>query len=775
VVALALLLPVGTWTDSRLTLVERGQPRAVIVLGENPSAQARQAAAELQTILRRISGAELPVAEAPPAAPGAKVLVGQGAGREAAAQVGLPLPTGLKADFNDEGYVIATGPDTLILAGNETEPYQGTFYAVYDLLHGLGCRWFFPGEFGEVIPKLETVTISPTRRTVRPELRVRDIWYSGHLPVSGAQAQEFAVWKRRNRLCQSGFWAAGGPFLQNPGDDSTYRLLPKEKYWAAHPEYYALNPNGSRNERFLCMSHPGALQAAADTVVEYFKEHPAHFAFAFSPPDEPVLCNCAECKAAMHAGYGGEGYGDVSDPYFQFVFKLAEQVGKVCPDRWITTMAYYNRCRPPEGVEGRRPNLLIQLASIQQCSLHSYADRNCWSRQMFGAMLRRWAELSARQVFYEYDPHDWGHLQRPAWRGQGIAEDLRLLKRLGGWGFSNEGQMAWLSTGLNYYLHARLAWDLKEDPAQLEADFADKFFGPAAKPMLQYYAAVEQRLRSAGVHYPLGYDPDGPGDDLYTCLDWPLFDRSVKLFWAAAPLATAEPFKTRVAAFWAHMDRLSCGLKARQAMARGDYAQAAKWGEAMIETVRRVNNSALLQDVGPYGGRLSGSNVVAVARRLGEYAHGPKGKLLAVLGATALFRTDPGPDGVVQRWYLPGLDTTGWKQVRLTTGWHHQGFVTAEGRRFNGLGWYRCALKLPAAPPDKLGLCLPEVRGSAVWVWCNGRFAGYWERTKQGERHLDISGLLRAGDNLLVFRVKGEGGFTLPPFLFTPQPGPPSS
>jgi hypothetical protein len=252
-----------------------------------------------------------------------------------------------------------------------------------------------------------------------------------------------------------------------------------------------------------------------------------------------------------------------------------------------------------------------------------------------------------------------------------------------------------------------------------------------------------------------------------------LLDRCAKLLQAAAPLAAAEPFKTRLAAFRAHLDRMASGLKARDAMAHGDYTQAASLGEAMMETVRRMNNSALLQDVGPYGGRLSGSNVVAVARRFGEYAHGPKRRLLAVLSATALFRADPGPDGVVQRWYLPGLDTKGWKQVTLTTGWHHQGFLTPEGRPFNGLGWYRCALKLPEAPTDKAGLCLPEVRGSAVWVWCNGRFAGYWERTKQGQRHLDISGLLRPGENLLVFRVKGEGGLTLPPFLFTPQPPPP--
>ncbi|OHB53030.1 MAG: hypothetical protein A2Y07_06425 [Planctomycetes bacterium GWF2_50_10] len=66
-----------------------------------------------------------------------------------------------------------------MLAGNETEPYHGTYFAVYDFLEELGCRWYFPGEFGEVLPNLLTLEIKHCRRVVHPEFRVRNIWYSG--------------------------------------------------------------------------------------------------------------------------------------------------------------------------------------------------------------------------------------------------------------------------------------------------------------------------------------------------------------------------------------------------------------------------------------------------------------------------------------------------------------------------------------------------------------------------------------------------------------------
>ncbi len=774
---LALLAVVAPASAAPLVLVERGQARATLVVGTDPSEQAQGAAQELQSYLQRITGAQLPIAARPGS--GANVLIGQAAARDAAARLGLPLPTGQTYLFNDEGYVIASDGETLILAGNETEPYEGTYFAVYDFLHSLGCRWYFPGEFGEVVPRRATVTVPALRRTVRPDMRVRDTWYSGHLATTAQQQEEFRIWKRRNRMSRTALWLhcadPNARFLQNPVDDSTYRLLPKEKYWETHPEFYSLNPGGTRNERFLCMANPGALQAAADTVAEYFRDNPNHHTFAFSPPDAPVLCHCPACTEAMHGGYGGEGEGEVSDAYFGFVFRLADEVARRCPNRWVASMAYYNRCRPPEGVEGKRKNLLIQLASIQQCALHSYTDPRCASRQEFGAMFRRWAELSAGQVFYEYAPHDWTHLQRPTWRSQGIAEDYRLMKKLGGWGYSNEGQMAWLSTGLNYYVRARIAWNVDEDPAAMIRDFCRRFFGPVATPMHRYYTTVEQALRDAPVHFS-----SPAADEFFTALPRPLLDRCAAWLEQAGRLATAEPYRSRVAAFQIHFDRFNALEKARAAMARGDYAAAARFGEAMLETVARVGNSALLQDAGPWGGSLTGAAVTAFAKRVQPWTDGTKGRLIAALPAEALFRADPASRGVVGRWYLPDANTKGWRSIRLTADWITQGVSGPDGALYRGLGWYRVPLELPQGVSGRVRLFFPEVKGSDVWVWCNGVFAGHTRNTGSALMTVDLEGRLRPGRNLIALRVqgsggrspalcvRGEGGISLPPFLFVP-------
>ena len=752
-----------------LCLVRDGKPVAQIVTGQGASNQAQGAALELQTYLKRITGAELPVVETSTTGQAA-ILVGQAAAKAAAEQLGLPLPTGLTPTFDDEGYVVATRGDALILAGNETEPYQGTWYAVSDFLETLGCRWYFPGDFGEVVPNVATLSVPELRKTVKPDLRVRDTWYSGHLAASGQQQQEFAQWKRRNRMSQTTLWMhcadPAAKYLQNPVDDSTYRLLPKEKYFAEHPEFYAMNPGGTRNDRFLCMSNPGALQAATDTVMEYFRANPDHHTFAFSPPDAPVLCNCPDCVRAMHGGYKGEGNGDVSDAYFGFVFRLADEVAKRDPTKWITTMAYYNRCRPPEGIEGKRKNLLIQLASIQQCTVHSYADKDCPSRQEYAAMLKRWGELSAGQVFYEYAPHDWSHSQRPHWRSQGIAEDLRLLKSVGGWGFSNEGQMAWLSTGFDYFVRMQLAWDLKQDPEVMLRDACTRFFGPAAEPMWTYYAAIEKAIRTCPSHlFAFSEDARDAGTVLFPAA---LRTECRELLTRAARLAKDEPYAGHVRAFRLHFDRLDAFAKAYEAMARGDYAAAAKLGERMTETVKELNDSALLQDAGPWGGACSGAGVTAAARKVIPWTDGTQARLVTVLPEDALFRTDPASQGVVHRWYLPG-DTHDWRHIRMTTGWQHQGVLTAEGRPYHGVAWYRVTVKWEGSPNDVTGLYVPDLRGGAnLWVWANGTLAGY---TPSGGEHLtvDLTGKLKPGSNELVFRVD-DGGLALPPFLFSPGP-----
>ncbi|MBI3920683.1 MAG: beta galactosidase jelly roll domain-containing protein, partial [Armatimonadetes bacterium] len=245
-------------------------------------------------------------------------------------------------------------------------------------------------------------------------------------------------------------------------------------------------------------------------------------------------------------------------------------------------------------------------------------------------------------------------------------------------------------------------------------------------------------------------------------------DRCAHLLDEARKLAAAEPYQSRVAAFRGHFDRMDAYEKARASMARGDYSEAAKWGDEMVKCVQRVNNSMLLQEAGPWGGAMSGASVAAFARRINSWIGGAKGRLVAMLPSAASFRVDPEGEGIVGRWYLPNANIRGWKNLHMTTAWHNRRIVTAEGRRYSGVAWYRVKLGLPQTPEGKVRVCFPEVKGTGVWTWCNGTYAGMAEDSGENTLTVNVAGLLHAGDNLVVFRLQGEGGLSLPPFLFAP-------
>jgi len=744
-----------------------GLVNAAIYLGANPSDHAKLAATELQSYLEKISGAKLEILTTPPAGNSRCILVGQDAAAAEAAKLGVKIPSGVSGSLDDEGYVIAAQGNVLLLAGNETEPYQGTEYAVADFLESLGCRWYFPGEFGEVTPKIANITVKPGVRVVRPDFRVRDVWYSGHLVSTTENWNDFIAWKRHNRLTRAGFWTQGEIYFQNPTDDSAYKLLPKDVYYDAHPEYYALRTDGTRDPNFLCVSNPDAVQASADTVIKYFKDNPQAHSFAFSPPDAPVLCHCPDCLKAMNLnGFGGEGNGNISDPWFNFAIKLADMVGKVYPDKYIITMSYYNRCRPPEGSYGQRKNLLIQYAFIQECGNHTFETANCPTRDVFAGILTGWSKLASGLVAYDYDPHDWNHSQKPFWRSQGVAADMRFAKKIGGWGYSDEGMMAWLVTGLNYYVRGKLAWDLNQDVTALENDFFSNFFGPASAPMKSYYTGIEKALADTPLHITSSYTYD----DVFAVLDAKVMDDARKQLADAAALAKTEPYATRVAAFRGHFKRLDSARKALDDAANGRFADAIDSAQGMLDAVKEVNDPMLLQDAGPWGGSCSGQAMLDFTKELAAMTDGTNGNLLAVLPETAYARTDPGKIGVVHKWYLSDAPFGG-KPLSTKTSWYNQGFITPEGERYNGVAWYRTRVKLAATPAEKVTVLMPYVKGQEVWMWVNGKFVGYATRAdkettwnRSGLR-IPAAGLFHQGDNLVVFRVNGSGGFVLPPVI----------
>ncbi len=137
-----------------LVLADGGKSDYQIVLADNASPSTRHGAEELQSFLRQITGATLPiVSDRKPTGPH-EIILGDNAHLR---QLGVAV------DFKSlglEGYVIQTVGEHLVIAGGQV---RGNLYGVYGFLEDhLGCRWFTPNV--SRIPKICAVGRPPDQR-----------------------------------------------------------------------------------------------------------------------------------------------------------------------------------------------------------------------------------------------------------------------------------------------------------------------------------------------------------------------------------------------------------------------------------------------------------------------------------------------------------------------------------------------------------------------------------------------------------------------------------
>lgn len=712
---LSLLVLLGASAIADVPIIRDGVPTVSIVLADAPSAQAQRAAEVLQTFLERMSGAKLPIVAESNTPEGARILVGQS---KALDMLDVTVPTGFTTAMNEEGYVIKTLGETLVLAGNEERMYQGTLYAVYDALETVGCRWYFPGPLGELVPQMDTIIFPDTDRVERPSFRFRNIWYSGWMPASAEDQQWFGEWCERNRVNS----LAG---LSLPGDGTVTRLVPPEKYFDTHPQVFALGKDGQREREMVCPTEPEAARIAAETIKETFRANPDQFTFGFGPPDGHPRCYCARCEAAIQ-GFSGKGFGDpsLSDLWFIFANRVAQEVYREFPERWILTNGYANRVRPPEGVGPLSPNLGIQSAMLSTCTLHRIDDPRCWQRQLYAQILTRWTN-DLRCVFvYDYDPGK--ALDGTPFSSLRLLEhDIRWLRDRGVWGFWTEGQNVWMVTQLNYYVRSRLMWNVNEDVDDIVRDFCTRFYGPAAGPVEKYLWTIQDALDNTPVH--TWWSRPIPWMHVLAPVEGKLDDLVEK----AERTAASEPEKTRVRLFRRVHDHLMAYVAMERAAADGQFAAALEQAQRMAslrDEIESVQHGLLPRD-NPLAADHSFSltSWTRVFEALVARTDGAQGDLIALLPRVWQFRTDPHDEGVLYQWYLPGHGDD-WRDIEVTDYWENQGEQDASGRGYWGKAWYRTTFPVPAnAAGRPITLTLAGVAtdrdaggNRAIWVWVNG-------------------------------------------------------
>jgi hypothetical protein len=790
-----------------VTLVADGKPNAVIVVPPdppppppptNPKAKVPpvekskwlRAAEAIQTCVEKMSGAKLPiVTEGQPDASGMKVKIAVGY-TKLAADNGIKVPSGFKEvvgdpkAFEEEGFVIKTKGDLIVVGGNSDGPYQGTLYAAYEFLERLGCRWYFPGEWGEVVPEKKTVTFPETDLASRPDFPLRNVSIGGWIPSTKEEKAQYNEWAIKIKWSEYG--GPGDKFYPNVGDGFLAFLLDPNEYFPARPEYYALNKNGSssvpkkgnryfENGTMLNLSNPEVFAESVKNLRAAFAGEKkmsivAANGFGISPPDATATDYRPE-SVALSQNFDYPAY--VHDPmnseqFFGFAAKLAKEF----PDKWVSTMAYSTREMPPQGLT-LPPNVRVNYAPISSCVLHPGDDPKCWRRQESMGILKQWCKLSPHVDMYDYNPGFLLGSFVPERDVANFAVNAKLYKATGMKGIRAEGRKAFMQTWISYYVRGKLMWDVTADAEAIKKDFYTTFFGSEAGPHVQaWWDECEKALAATTMHC----HEDWLVNHVYTV---PFTKKLHELVEKASKCNMTPKQKERFEAFALIADHLEAFAAMEEAEMKLDYAEAAKQAQRCEDDKLKLIKaySFFMGDV--KNGEFTNGRMTAYTN-LAARTKGEAGTMVAPVPLEAKFQRDRFNEGVVAEWYLPAFDDGKWGTKNTFLTWDAQDQPEDDkGHDYDGYGWYRFTVDVPGGMVDKpLRLHLGGVINEG-WVWINGEYAGHrpwylwWSGRKRHEMDVNVTGKVKAGKNVIAVRVWNNaeiGGLYRRGFLWAPTP-----
>ncbi len=439
ILVVLLIALAGCTGGSGIRLVTGGKTEYQIRIPEQPSAQEERAAWFLQTYVKKISGAEIPVVKGLSDLPEKSVIIQTGGGIT-----------------NSDGFsVTATGDRLTILGGN----HKGCIYGVIELLEKqLGCRMYAPGF--EVVPANPTIRI--------PSLYIAGQPVNSYRNAYGRMSAENPDYQDWQRIDINDEFFARGYYVH-----TFNTLVPWQEYFQKHPEYYALM-NGKRIIDQICTSDPEVLKITLAKLKEEMAKQPDKILWSVSQNDNFSYCQCDDCRKII------EEEGSPAGPVIRFV----NEVAKAFPDKVISTLAYqYSRQAPK--LTKPEPNVQIMLCTIELNRSQPIAEDP--RSASFLKDIVDWGKISKHIYLWDYTVN-FSHHTTPFPNMHVLQPNIQLFVKNN---VSEHFQQSNTDVGhefseLKSYLISRLLWNPDSNADSIITDFMNGYFGPAA-PFVRTY------------------------------------------------------------------------------------------------------------------------------------------------------------------------------------------------------------------------------------------------------------------------------------------------
>ena len=373
----------------------------------------------------------------------------------------------------------------------------GTSYAIYELLHRLGCRWFMPTELGEVVPDLPMLTVPTMDEKFAPATEHRGM------------TQGDGDFHRRNRMGRydNTVWLAYG-------DGSLMRYF-NRKVLEAHPDWCVRGADGTPYPGMVRLTHPEVAEHVAaqilaqlETAYEPMRAVGLRPGYSLTPPDGQVGTEDAferKHDPDPRVWEAAAGRWSVTDRCIVLITRIAERVRAKYPDVAFGDQAYVNKSLPP-AKHPVPPDFRVVICPIDFNRHHplNWPDHpnEFWLRDL----VRGWNETGAGIGAY--------------WYGINLAEISAPCPFITKWGtdvafllknnlkeWMPETMNGWDSMLPGYWLAIRMTFHAHETPEQILDDLWTRFYGAAAEPMSHYWTGIDQAYLEAREYAgsPFGY------------------------------------------------------------------------------------------------------------------------------------------------------------------------------------------------------------------------------------------------------------------------------
>ncbi len=385
---------------------------------------------------------------------------------------------------------------------------RGTLTAVYDFLERFaGVRFYFPGEYGTVVPAGKGLLLPDHIDIVdRPDLISREN-YSGHK----------SRWYDKKDTFFGSLKGFNLSFLRQRYSD---RALPFghglayldliKRFGNSNPEYFALMPDGQRYKE-PGMVHPGHICYNSGITEEIYKDIKAFFTgkpassrgikawsvnfaskpyVSVMPQDWLYWCCCARCAKTAPGARVYQNDPKAAQAISNFLWKytadVARRLKKDKINAVVTQMAY--------GCLDRLPECEIPENVAVQLAVKGMGKPEYWAEDV--SLLEKWSRKTRGKISIWTYPGK--HMSKaemkgiPAMMHRQTALYLQHVKNYI-YGVFLESETDYeIFNYLNYYTFAKVSWDLNTDLDKLLDEHYKVMFGAGAGEMKRFFDELEE-------------------------------------------------------------------------------------------------------------------------------------------------------------------------------------------------------------------------------------------------------------------------------------------